>query len=190
MSTVHLFPAPDVSLFLVKIYFVPPITNLGRDFTGEFDRAGRANGHARLLAAWSALFTQIRRVGAEIALLRVFVLMIPHDPARYVRTCLNTLLAADALLLIYRSNVAVLPVDMKRSGWASFQTRRIGALPALDHLDVIRERAQAITQNLDSGQREVDYSLVREGASGHTTCASGTLFRVNKQVSFGVGNDE
>jgi hypothetical protein len=88
---------------------------------------------------------------------------------RPLRTGLNTPLAANALVLIYHSDITVLNIHMSGSDRAILDAERRNALPAYGHNDVeriFRER-RSIPDDLNTGQGRIRLPLMAHRASKH-----------------------
>lgn len=137
-------------MFVPQINIVTVCFFLIGSFGHKFNGLHGTGFNAGLFAARASFFIPIRSVQAQIAFGRFFDFMIPYCPVRLLRAHLEAGFAADTLLLIDSSNVAVLFVHKGSINRTIAHAGGINALTARRLLEVVREFSERILHYLDA----------------------------------------
>jgi hypothetical protein len=119
----------------------------------QFERLGRADGHARRLPLRPAFLAPVWSVDAQVALGGFFLVRIPDRPMGSLRTGLDTPPAADAFSLIDRADIAMFGIYISSPGRAILDAKRRNALSTYGHYNIERILGErwSIPDDLDSG---------------------------------------
>ena len=134
---------PQINVVTFRLFL---IRSLGHKLNGLH----RTAFNASLFAARASLFIPIGSVQTQIAFGRFFDLMIPYCPMGLLRAHLEAGFAADTLLLIDSSNIAVLFVHIGSVDRALSHAGGINALTTRCLLEVVREFSERILHYLDA----------------------------------------
>jgi hypothetical protein len=91
--------------------------------------------------------------------------VIPHCPARLLRTHPETRPAANAFTFINYADVAIGGIHMSRAHRAASYADRFHALPAGINRKIIRKLPKRILDDLDSRERQILLSVMCQGAA-------------------------
>ena len=137
---------PQVDIIAVGLRLI-------RSFGNEFDGLHRAGFDAGLFAAGTALFAPIRSVDTQVAFGGFALDMVPDSPVGLLGAHGEAGFAADALLGVDSSDVAILGIDESGARRAILDADWCDTLAAGSHLDIVRELAERVLDDLYARER-------------------------------------
>ena len=159
----------------------------------EGNGVDRTDLDAGLRSAGAPSFSEIRRICAEIALLRPLNIMVPLDTARNIGAAGETQLAPDAELRVDHPDVSLGGIGFvrpNRPNRADLDAGGILTLAAGGHKYVIRPIGEGVLLDLDARQGVGGLPRVGQGAGHHAGAAALAFLQIDEEKAFGVGYGE